>query len=616
MTQATPFVNNLEYLEDGIEILRRRILRLRLRRRLAMQDDEGDPVCPGRRSSSDKDDSHVTPSQLRRRLAKVNRELKKTCLLHARRIAATRALGRDLPLENVVETHKLDEFEKMTILLALAPSIDPSLGNDISVVSRGGRTPEVRDVLEILCDTLAEKVRARRRFTHNAPLVAGNLIELSRSRRSKLSESDFMQMDVEIAERIANRLLGEYSIDGELMSFSHVIEPEIDLEQVVLPGTMREDIIRLVSRRREMLEKRREWGFDRILPYGKAVVMLFSGPSGTGKTMLAHAIAKNAGQPLMLVDIGKLNETGRFEEGLRNVFLEGRLRKAILFFDEADEILADRFFNSDMPVLLREFEKLDGIAILATNRGEVIDEAMERRILCKFEFEVPTPDLRERIWRNHLPPEAPLANDIDFRQLAEEYDFSGGFIKNAVLVALQNALQREGEPRITQADLVFGARQQRMNRLGASVDKRVPKVGLADVVLPENVRRQVEKLVNAARRRGTVFGAWGLGKKLSIGKCVTALFSGPSGVGKTMTAEAVAYELGQVLYPVNLAGVVSKWVGETEKNLVNVFRTAREAGAVLFFDEADAFFGTRLDDGGHHAHYINQQINSLLTEME
>jgi SpoVK/Ycf46/Vps4 family AAA+-type ATPase len=103
---------------------------------------------------------------------------------------------------------------------------------------------------------------------------------------------------------------------------------------------------------------------------------------------------------------------------------------------------------------------------------------------------------------------------------------------------------------------------------------------------------------------------------MNTGKSLSCLFVGESGTGKTMTAEAIAAELGQALYPVNLAGVVSKWVGETEKNIAAVFASARESQAILFIDEADTLFGSRLDDNSHHADYINGQVNLLLTETD
>jgi len=186
-----------------------------------------------------------------------------------------------------------------------------------------------------------------------------------------------------------------------------------------------------------------------------------------------------------------------------------------------------------------------------------------------------------------------------------------------VLMAVHRAMQRQGDARrITQVDLCTGATLQRRNRLAAHADKLIPRVSLADVVLADNTRRQVEAVLAAARKRATVFSSWGFGRKMSMGKALSVLFTGESGVGKTMTAEAIAFELGKPLHPVRLSTVISKYVGETERNLAVVFGAAREAQALLFFDEADALFVKRLDESSHHACYINQQVDVLLTEME
>jgi len=166
------------------------------------------------------------------------------------------------------------------------------------------------------------------------------------------------------------------------------------------------------------------------------------------------------------------------------------------------------------------------------------------------------------------------------------------------------------------ASLILGEYDVDDQLLAFTSHKITPKVTLEDVVLDGVTRERVVAFVQAARRRSTVFGSWGFGKKATYGKGLSALFSGPSGTGKTLTAEAVAGELGQVLYPVRMDTVVSKYVGETEKNLAKIFEAARESDAVILFDEADAVFGKRLDEGGHHAHYINQQINVLLSQLE
>ena len=616
-----PFDSNLEYITTTVEYLRTLAWKRLVERRLAAREAgvRGHPKIRAnevRNRPEAEDDGSL--SELRRSCHRLTREVEQRRRELASRTQATLGAGElELHLEELAQKHGLCEFEKLVLAFVLGPSLDDAFRRVAEELSES-RSLELHAILDALCDTLDEKIKARRYFVHSGNLLGKGLLNLSYSPDTS-TEYGFMTMSLELPRRVSSYILGEYDVDDQLVTFSSVIDPQVELDQVVLSQEKKDELLQLLSTRDAYLAARKDWGFDRILPYGKGLVMLFSGPSGTGKTMLAHAVAKATGHRLLLLDIRKLTSEAKsdIEEGLRRAFHEARLQHAILFFDEADEMLGDRGWCSGVPTLLREFEKLDGIAILATNRRQALDEALDRRILYKLDFELPTPEQREEIWRKHLPAEAPLADDVDTAALAEEFEFSGGFIKNAVLLAMNRSVQRQGEARqITHADLRAGARLQLRNRLGAHTDKVTPRVGLADVVLPVNVRSQIQEVIAAARKRGTVFSTWGFGRKMSMGKGLSVLLIGKSGVGKTMCAEAIACELGQNLYPVRMSAVVSCYVGETAKNLTGVFKAAKEAHAILFFDEADALFAHRLDEQSHHAHYINQQINSLLTEIE
>ena len=120
----------------------------------------------------------------------------------------------------------------------------------------------------------------------------------------------------------------------------------------------------------------------------------------------------------------------------------------------------------------------------------------------------------------------------------------------------------------------------------------------SDIVLPEDSLAQLREICQRVAHRHRVLDEWGFEQKLSQGKGTNALFAGPSGTGKTMAAEIIANELGLDLYKIDLAGVVSKYIGETEKNLDRIFRAAENANAILFFDEADALFGKRSEVRG------------------
>jgi SpoVK/Ycf46/Vps4 family AAA+-type ATPase len=113
-----------------------------------------------------------------------------------------------------------------------------------------------------------------------------------------------------------------------------------------------------------------------------------------------------------------------------------------------------------------------------------------------------------------------------------------------------------------------------------------------------------------------VYHEWGFDHKLSLGKGLNALFAGPSGTGKTMAAEIIAGELGLDLYKIGLSGVISKYIGETEKNLSRIFSEAETSNAILFFDEADALFGKRSEVRDSHDRYANIEISYLLQKME
>jgi hypothetical protein len=143
-----------------------------------------------------------------------------------------------------------------------------------------------------------------------------------------------------------------------------------------------------------------------------------------------------------------------------------------------------------------------------------------------------------------------------------------------------------------------------------------PRYAWCDIVLPEDILAQLEEICRAVAYRHRVLGEWGFDRKLSSGKGVSALFSGPPGTGKTMAAEVIAHELGLDLYKIDLSGVVSKYIGETEKNLARIFRAAESTNAILFFDEADALFGRRSEVQDSHDRYANIEISYLLQKME
>jgi SpoVK/Ycf46/Vps4 family AAA+-type ATPase len=166
------------------------------------------------------------------------------------------------------------------------------------------------------------------------------------------------------------------------------------------------------------------------------------------------------------------------------------------------------------------------------------------------------------------------------------------------------------------ASLWSACREAARRGVGTLAEPIEPGFDWEDIVLPNSVRRDLEALVAQVRHRTRVYRQWGFERNLPRGRGVSVLFAGPSGVGKTMAAEVIAHELQLDLYRIDLSAVVSKYIGETEKNLRRVFDAAEASGAVLFFDEADALFGKRSEVRDSHDRYANIEVSYLLQRME
>lgn len=169
---------------------------------------------------------------------------------------------------------------------------------------------------------------------------------------------------------------------------------------------------------------------------------------------------------------------------------------------------------------------------------------------------------------------------------------------------------------VDSADLFAAARAQSELYLGSTVRKVEPRQDWQHLVLPADQQTQLRELCNQAKYRHIVYETWGFDRRLSLGKGLTALFAGLPGTGKTMAAEVIAKELQLDLYKIDLSQVVSKYIGETEKNLDRVFTAAENANAILLFDEADALFGKRSEVKDAHDRYANLEVAYLLQKME
>ncbi|WP_405891684.1 AAA family ATPase [Streptomyces sp. NBC_00133] len=210
--------------------------------------------------------------------------------------------------------------------------------------------------------------------------------------------------------------------------------------------------------------------------------------------------------------------------------------------------------------------------------------------------------------------EVPEVSEEDLRDLVEQFSLPPHLIRSAGAAVVRD-LPGEDELDATALAWRAGLTEARMgmDELGRRIE---PRAAWGDLVLAERQLRILREIVAHVRQRSTVYQEWGFAETLRRGLGVTALFAGGSGTGKTLAAEVMAKELGLDLFIIDLSQVVSKYIGETEKNLRKVFDAAERGGALLLFDEADALFGKRSEVKDSHDRYANLEVSYLLMRME
>jgi|GEM_PF-307211 len=223
-------------------------------------------------------------------------------------------------------------------------------------------------------------------------------------------------------------------------------------EQVALPDDVHDSIrefIGRISHRKTVYEK---WGFDAKMSTSRGLTALFYGPPGTGKSMVAGLIARELGLDLYRVDLARIVSKwiGETEKNLAEIFDAAEDGQVVVLFDEADSLFAkrtevkssvDRYANLETNYLLQRLDTFEGVAVLTTNIEGSIDPAFKRRMSLRLQFPFPDEDMRTRLWAAHIPAEAPVAGDFDFKDLARRFPLSGGYIRNSTLRAAFLAAQ-------------------------------------------------------------------------------------------------------------------------------------------------------------------------------
>ncbi|ETX07725.1 AAA family ATPase [Candidatus Entotheonella palauensis] len=496
-------------------------------------------------------------------------------------------------------------FDLHVILVCLAPEIDRRyerlyayLHDDVT-----RRHPTIDLVLNLLCPDLETKVAMRARFTSAAPLLRHHLLQLADdpNQRSPSLLGKTLQLD----PRVARYLLDDDTPDDRLQAYTHVVFPQTAFGDLCFPDAFTQRLRRVA---------------DAAHTDDTDCILYFQGPYGVGKQTTAAAICRRLNLPLLVIDGRRLASMTPedFRTLARLIDREARLQSAALYWEGFDALLADDK-AAYLAVLLSILEAHPGPSFLS---GETPWEPIDTLYGVTFlRLEFPPPGYAERfqLWRAAFTADetVTLAPDVDLAVLANTFRLSGGQIRDAAATACNLARARADAARqITQDDLQAACRLQSNRKLAELAQKITPHYTWDDLVLPADPVAQLREIANQVHYQALVYDAWGFNHKLAMGKGLNILFAGPPGTGKTMAADVLAHTLGLDLYKIDLSTVVSKYIGEMEKNLARIFAEAMTSNAILFFDEADALFGKRTQVRDAHDRYANVEVSYLLQKME
>jgi ATP-dependent 26S proteasome regulatory subunit len=508
------------------------------------------------------------------------------------------------PWRKLITEFSLSPIEQDILLLAVAPEIDLKyetllayLNNDIT-----RKWPTVDLVMRLCAARQEQQSSVRRCLLTDATLFASGLLQPV---ASTLERPTGLATGFAVASGVSHYLWDMHCLDPRLTAFVEERKASAEWEQ--LP----------VSVEQQNLLRRLANVFTQS---SDGPMIIFTGCDSTSRCLAADAVCHALGLSLLCVNLEGLRATGENSKRLTQaILLHQRLHTAGLYLTRFEGVFDKE--GKPLPDVRPLIDSIGGArspVFIACEPGTPWRELFSNQRTLHIHFDDPDYATRLHLWEQAVTTVATNVTRADLEALADRFTLTARQISAAVSSAIDiETIASQTSTLLLDAAAFFAAaRLQSDHSLGMLAVKVKTMHTWEDVILPRLTLQRVREITAAIQYRHVVYSEWGFAKRIAAGKGLKVLFSGASGTGKTMTAGVIAQELGLDLYKIDLSGVVSKYIGETEKNLDRIFRAAQSSNAILFFDEADALFGKRSEVKDAHDRYANIEVAYLLQKIE
>lgn len=348
----------------------------------------------------------------------------------------------------------------------------------------------------------------------------------------------------------------------------------------------------------------------------ETVYYYLHGAEGIGKKALVRRVCDILDKGLVCVDLKQRpSDNAEIFKFIMLSYREAFFNKGFICIDNFEDILKDPEINENhVNFILKAASAFAKVVFVLTDEHYNINKNLEKFFYVDLPQEDLTSEESLKIWKTELS-KLKLDNNVSIQEMANKFTFTPKQIKSTVS-ELQCKSKWENSDRIDKFMICDAAHNQVTNTLSDKATLIKKKHTWDELVMPKEQKEIIKRACDQIKYKHIVYDKWGMKNRILYGRGLSMLFTGPPGTGKTMAAQVVAHELGLEIYKVDLSKVVSKYIGESEKNLSEVFDSAKKSNVILLFDETDALFGKRTEVKDSHDKNANLETSYLLQKME